>query len=161
MPKSLHQRLIRLSNTKPVYYLDDNHNTIVKEFPNRKSMKQEYELHWKAQHIVPCPKLYDAIYEHKKGYLIMERIHGNTIYELYGQDPYEVPNHVWAQIHSIVHQLFANDIHYIDVTPFNFMIEESTEKVYILDFGNAYAHKVHWFLKECLDGEHAWNSDFQ
>ena len=123
-------------------------------------MDAEYTMHWRAQSIVPCPKILQVVYEKRVGYLVMERIQGRTLYDVYGSDEYGIPSSIWVQIHSIISRLFANDIHYEDVTPHNFMIEDNTGQIYVLDFGSAYEKKVNWFIKDFLDGDNAWNSDY-
>ena len=158
--KSLDCNLIPFIKNKSIYYCENDPNRIVKGFTDLKKMDAEYTMHWRAQSIVPCPKILETVYENHAGYIVMERIKGKTIYDVYGSDEYGMPSSIWVQIHSIIYRLFANDIHYEDVTPFNFMIEDNTGKIYILDFGHAYEKKVNWFLKEFLDGENTWNSDF-
>lgn len=158
--KTYQCHIIPLVENKPIYYREDNPNIIVKAFTDLKQMHKERRIHLKARSIVPCPKIINSVYEDQIGYLVMERIKGETVHNKYGLE-YNIPSSVWVQIHSIVSILFSNDIHYIDITPHNFMIEENTGKVYVIDFGNACVKKVNWFLKEFLDGENSWNRDFE
>lgn len=151
---------VPFSSKKQVYSKQDAPDVVVKTYTNREKMDKEHLLHLKAQECVPTAKLRNVVHEGEGGYICMERIKGNTIYELYGDQPKDVPSSIWKQIHSIVAILFSNDIHYIDITPYNFMVEESTGKVYVIDFGDAYICRVNWFLKEFLEGERSWNIDF-
>jgi tRNA A-37 threonylcarbamoyl transferase component Bud32 len=123
-------------------------------------MKKELDLHLEAQMFVPCPKIVDNFVEEGKGYIAMTRIQGESIYSIYGDDPKKLPKPIWKQIHSIVAKLYYKDIHYVDITPFNFIVDPN-EVVHILDFGDAYKMKVNWFLKDFLDGEISWNPDFE
>ena len=154
--------LIPLSShsTKPIFYRQDDPSILVKEFSDLASMKKEHDIHVKAQSLVPSPTIIDCFTEHSKGYILMTRISGDTIYNIYGQEPTDVPKSIWNQIHSIIYKLYYNNIHYIDITPFNFIVD-SKGSVHIIDFGDAYTNKVNWFLKDFLDGENVWNPDFE
>ena len=100
----------------------------------------------------------------------MEEIKGSCLADIYTDDPKKVPDWIWAEIHRILSVLFECDgIEYIDITAYNFILEEGSDKVWIIDFGDAYYSKVgqtddkkpvNWFLREVLDGEKSWNPDF-
>jgi RIO-like serine/threonine protein kinase len=93
----------------------------------------------------------------------MDTVEGKSIYEIYGDDPRDVPAEVWNQIRNIIRVLWEEEgIEYVDITAYNFMIDED-EKVWIIDFGDAYyleTGKRNWFHEEFLDGLNAWNPDF-
>jgi tRNA A-37 threonylcarbamoyl transferase component Bud32 len=156
--ESLSCNLVPIVPNKPIYVREDNPNVLVKAFRNRKTMEEECRMQRIAQALVPCPKILDTVYEQGMGYVCMDRIRGETIYDKYGE--WDIPSKVWVQIHSIVSILFRHNLHYVDITPFNFMVEEGSEQVYVIDFGHCYESRVNWFLKEFLDGENAWNPDF-
>jgi len=155
--------LMPLSTKKPVYYVKNNPSILVKSYKTKElsKMKNESRLQEIASRIVQCPKRIDCFVEDDVGYLLMERIDGKSLYELYGDKASNIPTYIWKSIHSIVHKLYYADIHYVDITPYNFIIESNSNKVYIIDFGDAYECKINWFLKEFLDGENSWNSDFE
>ena len=157
--QSISCNLVPIVPSKPIYVREDDENVLVKAFQNCRKMDEECRVQRLAQSIVPCPKILGTVCENGKGYLCMERIRGKTIYEQY--DEFDIPSKIWVQIHSIVSILFHNNLHYVDITPHNFMIEEGTEKVYVIDFGHCYEKRVNWFLKEFLDGENEWNPDFE
>lgn len=100
----------------------------------------------------------------------MDEIKGSCLADIYTDDPKKVPDWIWAEIHRILAVLFeCEGIEYVDITSYNFMVEEETQKVWIIDFGDAYYSKVgqtddkkaiNWFLREVLDGEKSWNPDF-
>ena len=152
--------LLPLSNNKPIYYRKDNPSIVIKEFSDLEAMKKELDLQLEAQMFVPCPKIVDNFVESNKGYIAMNRIFGDSVYTRYGDDPKKVPKTIWKQIYAIVSKLYFKDIHYVDITSFNFIID-ANEIVHIIDFGDAYKMKVNWFLKDFLDGEISWNPDFE
>ena len=160
--KKYNCNLIRLSLAKPVYYCENNPNIIVKTFrkEQQESMNNEFKIHKLAEKLVPCPKIIDYYIEDEVGYYLMERINGESINDFYGDNPKDVPKEIWKQIHSIINKLYYNDIHYLDITSYNFIIEKNTEKIYIIDFGDAKVVKINWFLKDFIDGENSWNPDF-
>ena len=160
--KKYNCNLIRLSLAKPVFYCEDNPNIIVKIFTKeqKKSMDNEIKIHKIAEKLVPCPKIIDNYIEDDIGYFLMERINGESIYDYYGDNPKDIPKEIWKQVHSIINKLYYNDIHYLDITSYNFIIEKNTDKVYIIDFGDAKEIKVNWFLKDFIDGDNSWNPDF-
>jgi len=155
-------KLIPLSTKKPIYYIKDKPDIFVKTFSIDKirEMYKEFKLHMAASKLVSCPKLIDCYEDNYIGYLLMEKVDGKSLAELYGSDPKNIPDNIWNEIHKIIYKLYYNDIHYVDITPYNFMIENNTNKLVIIDFGDAYSSEVNWFLKDFLDGENSWNSDF-
>ena len=101
----------------------------------------------------------------------MESVNGACLADIYTDDPKKVPDFVWAEIHRILAVLYeVEGIEYVDITSYNFMLETETNKVWIIDFGDAYYSNVvkteeerkpiNWFLREVLDGEKSWNPDF-
>lgn len=156
-------QLFPLSETKEIYVTLD-HNYFVKIFKISQKHKAENEIavHKKASELVPCPKIFDYFVEDNKIILMMELLDGHSLAEHYGDDSSKIPNDIWKQIHSIIYKLYYHDIHYIDITAYNFIITKENEKpkVYIIDFGDAQEIKVNWFLKEFLDGSNKWNPDF-
>lgn len=152
--------LVPLS-TKPIFYVEQKPSILVKAFKDIAKMEDEVGLHERACPLVRCPKLVDCFIEDGVGYILMERIDGKSLHELYGDKASNIPADVWKAIHSIVYKLYCSDIHYVDITPYNFMIETSSQNLYVIDFGDAYLCKINWFLKEFLDGENTWNSDFE
>ena len=154
--------LVPLSTKKPIYYIENKPDVFVKTFKIQdiKKMDNEFRIQTLASSVVNCPKLIDCYEEDYVGYFLMQRIDGKSLAELYGTEPEDIPKNIWKEIHSIISKLYYKDIHYVDITPYNFIIENETKKLYIIDFGDAYMMKVNWFLKDFLDGENSWNSDF-
>jgi hypothetical protein len=76
-----------------------------------------------------------------------------------------VPDWIWKEIQRILTILYEREgIEYIDITGYNFIQETDTNKIWIIDFGDAYytipERPINWFLKEILDGGKGWNPDF-
>jgi len=140
---------------KHIYYREDSPNIIVKEFKDLKKMDKEYLLHWKAQKLVSCPKIIEAVYENQKGYLCMERMYGKT---LDAYDEWDITSSMWAQIHQIVKTLYLHNIHYIAIQPKNFILENGTNRIFVIDFGSAEQIKVNRFLNDFIDKEFRWNA---
>jgi len=155
-------RLVPISQRKPIYFLEKDPTIIVKAYNSEQqdAMWDECSLQDKASKIVRCPNIVECFVEDGVGYLLMQRIVGNSLADLYGADPADIPLKLWKKVRMIIYKLFCQDIHYIDITAYNFMIEASSGKLFIIDFGDAYERKVNWFLKEFIDGENAWNPDF-
>lgn len=152
--------LIPISSDKPIYVREDDPSIVVKVFSSADSMVHERDIQMRAHSIVNCPKVIDSFVENGKAYLVMEKINGDTLYDIYGESASSIPSHIWEKIQSMIGKLYYNDIHYIDVTPHNFIID-THGKLLLIDFGQAYECKVNWYLKDLLDGEKSWNADFE
>lgn len=104
--------------------------------------------------------------------LKMNTVHGKTLYEIYGDDASKVPDNIWEEIRHIINTLYKEkNIIYVDITPFNFMMDDY-EDIYVIDFGDAYYEEYgedgeeviprNWFHKEFLDDcINSWNPDFK
>lgn len=152
----MNKELIKISDKKEIYVVYDE--PILVKVGDHKLIN-EFHLQSEACKITNCPKVMSLIEADDKIYFLMEKIEGKTIYELYGDNPKNVPDDIFKQIQKIISQLYYQDIHYVDISPYNFIVS-SNKKVYIIDFGDAYKSKVNWFLKDFLDGEKSWNPDF-
>ena len=151
---------------KPIYTCPGDPTILVK-VSDSESLAEEMRVQSKAyaalqndQHFSgrynPCPRVISYLEQNGKYYLIMKKIDGQTIADRYGEEPNSVPNHIWEQIHLIVYVLFYHNIHYIDVSSYNFLVDNN-DRVYIIDFGHAKEIVVDDFLKDCLVNTKAWN----
>lgn len=154
------KKLIQISDSKPIYIIENDPHILVKIADYSDKIINEIKIQKKASNYVKCAKIINIIIENDKLYLLMEKIEGKTIYELFGTNPENIPNNIWKKIHKIISLLYYNNIHYIDISPYNFIVTEKDE-IYIIDFGDAYECQVNWFLKDFLDGEKSWNPDFE
>jgi serine/threonine protein kinase len=163
--KKYQMQLFPLSESKEIYVTLD-HNYFVKIFKISHKYKADNEItiHKKASELVPCPKIFDYFVEDDKVILMMELLDGHSLADQYGEDSSKIPDDIWKQIHAIIYKLYYNDIHYTDITAYNFMIKKERDvknpKIYIIDFGDATEIKVNWFLKDFIDGHNGWNPDF-
>ena len=92
----------------------------------------------------------------------MDRVEGKTLYDLYGDSQYDIPPGLWNRIRLYLQVLYIEyGIQYVDVTPYNFIMDEN-DRLWIIDFGDATIHEkeLNWFLTDFMDGEDAWNTDF-
>ena len=92
----------------------------------------------------------------------METVNGQTLSDLYGDDADDLPEWIWEEIRHMVMTLLDDEgIEYVDITPYNFM--QVGKRIVMVDFGDAkYSDgEVDWFIKEFLEGQNSWNSDFE
>ena len=76
--------------------------------------------------------------------------------------------HIFEQIRHIINTLKNNKLDYIDITGYNFIIDED-HKIHIIDFEHSIDRTIHtnindgqsWFLNTFLDGINIWNPDFE
>jgi tRNA A-37 threonylcarbamoyl transferase component Bud32 len=130
--------------------------------------KEKIALEVELQNVVYkykfTPKIYNVKYNKNEAVITMENLNEMCLADKYGEEPFDIPNHYWKQIRTILETLlYEEGIEYIDITPYNFI--EKEDKIYIIDFGHAYytntGKKINWFLQELLDGSNSWNPDFK
>ena len=166
------EHLIRLSAKKHIYYIEERPEIVVKIIPTKtlsdvKNVEREIKLHERAIRIshenrIPffVPQFYESFIYDEVCYILMERIDGKTLAELYGEDYDDVPKEIQREVKHIIKTLFINDIHYVDVTPYNFILRD--DRVYLVDFGHAHEVPVNYYLKEfLLNRAKCWNPDFE
>jgi serine/threonine protein kinase len=149
--------------TKGIIFLSKKDpSIIIKKFitaddDSKQKFKHETTLQNLASKYVKTSKIIATHTTCEASYIIMEKIKGDTIFDFYGYDP---PKEVWDKIYHIIIALYQNNIYYIDITPFNFLINDDGE-VFVIDFEHASPHnRDNWFLQEFIDGSRAWNPDF-
>jgi serine/threonine protein kinase len=165
LPKTFDE-LTSLSKRKLIFSVKNKPNLFVKiiEINNdidcNLSVLKEIKFQQIANKYNISPKIID--YYEKEGviYIIMEKVNGKTIYDIYGDDSNNVPDEIFAKIHDKLTQLLFLGIEYSDISPYNFMIENETGELKVIDFGHAKEVKLNWFLKDFVNGEYGWNPDF-
>jgi RIO-like serine/threonine protein kinase len=111
------------------------------------------------------PNIHQVTTDEIHTYIQMDKIQGDTLYTLYGDEPGDIPDWIWEQIRLIIQILYDEEgIEYVDITPYNFM--QSNGKIYVIDFGDARYipetdEPINWFLEEFLEGTNSWNPDFE
>lgn len=133
--------------------------------------ENEMKMHQKIQKILPdlSPKIYDIrvlqINGIEKFEITMEKLPGDTIANYFGEENGKLPEYLWEQIRNIIKTLLDNGIEYIDVTSYNFIYDDISDIVRIIDFGsNGVFNKTertieNWYLEELLNGLSEWNPD--
>lgn len=153
------ETMIQLFPNKKVFYIEQRPNIIVKFFiaPGTKDIS----YHKVANTILPenTPKIIDYYVEGDLVYFLMERINGMSLADFYGTNPKKIPMRIWDKVRFLVNILYQNGINYIDITGYNFIMDEN-EKIYIIDFEHC-SHKKNYFLEEFLNGLNKWNPDFE
>lgn len=123
----------------------------------------EIEFQNKSSRFGLSPKIIQH-YETEDKYIIeMERINGMTLADFYGEKMSDLPASVLCEVKRILKILLYSGIQYIDITPYNFMIEKDTEKIYIIDFEHASRININWYVRDFLLEEklNKWNEDFE
>jgi tRNA A-37 threonylcarbamoyl transferase component Bud32 len=107
---------------------------------------------------IKAPKAYD--YDHETKTICMQKIHGMSVADFYGEDASNVPTWVFDEIRFIIKTLYMNGIEYPDITGYNFML--CNDKIYIIDFGHARAKKLikNRFVHKFINGYNGWNPAF-
>ena len=129
---------------------------------DRKAVELEIELQSIASSYLFSPKIQDVIFTDNYCDIIMDKIDTMCLADLYGDKPTDLPYFLWAKIHEVVQVLYEKEgIEYVDITPYNFIEHEN--KIYIIDFGDAYYKgdkPRNWFHKDFLNKPYGWNPDF-
>ncbi len=157
--------LIPLSSKKPIYTHRDNTDLFVKVFDlkntNIEDIYREIHLQTIGSTIKVSPHIVRSYQDSERFYVVMKRIKGHTIADLFGANRLDTPQWIWDEIRRILKELFVNGVEYIDVTPYNFMIEDISEKIYVIDYGHAKKIEINWFLNTFINGSNKWNPEFE
>ena len=142
-----------------------NNPTSLTKIPNHVFIKhdvseQEYKIHKYVVNLgVPAPKVY--YYDRKTKTMAMQKLPGMSVSGYYGEDPDNVPEHVFTQIRKILKTLYMNNIEYPDITGYNFMVRNN--KIHIIDFGHATCcdeYPTDAFMLKFLNSHNGWNPEF-
>jgi len=118
-------------------------NSFVKKLDYLKVPKQSAQLEYELQKYISLkynfsPKVDSITWMSTYAEIVMEKIQGQTLADIFGDDPTDIPDWIWNKMRRIVTTLYNEDgIEYVDITPYNFMID-SNDKIWIIDFGHAY-----------------------
>jgi len=147
--------LFNLSYSYNIFNMTNNYVKQGVEMHEYKMHDYVYDLH-----IVNIPKIIS--YNKTKKELVMEKITGSNLSDFYGEDASNVPAYVFEQVREIIAMLTINNIMYIDITGYNFILDENY-KLWIIDFEHATlkTESVPNFITEFLRGENAWNDEFR
>lgn len=112
--------------------------------------------------IVNVPKIIH--YDKEKKQLTMQKIHNDCLSNIYGENAYDIPLHIFSQVRNIITNLHYHHIEYPDITGYNFM-EDHSGKIWIIDFGHAKCRDIHDttenpFIIDFINGLNEWNPEF-
>lgn len=123
----------------------------------------EYNMHLYVENTIQIniPKIIN--YNPITKTMQMEKIHGMSVADFYGESFDSVPNWVIGQIRQIVSTLKSANIIYPDITGYNFIIGPN-DKIYIIDFEHARfwfsSDNSNEFVDQFIGGAKSWNPDF-
>lgn len=139
---------------------------IKKLFCSKQAAQLEYELQsYISSKYYFTPKTLSINWIDTHVEIVMEKIKAQTLFERFGDETTDIPDWVWFEMRRIVTLLYTEEgIEYIDITPYNFMIDVN-DKIWIIDFGHAYytdvSRPINWFLTEFIYEEvKNFNPDF-
>jgi Kae1-associated kinase Bud32 len=156
--------LYPLHPNKTVYGIYSDSYKFVKIITDktRQECLLEVKLQKQAKNLgINCPIIYDYYWYGGVFYIIMEKVQGKTIKDLYSKNVKKVPKKVMSKIREIVDYLYENGIEYVDVTSVNFMITKDNQ-IMVIDFGHAYysdGKTIDAYLDDFLDGKNYWNPE--
>eukprot|EP01031_Cornospumella_fuschlensis_P031498 gene31498-38067_t len=132
------QDIVRIHPTKEIYILKSDPTVVIKtmEEPITPAIQNEIDLQIEAAKLGVAPSLYKYYTHGGKVYIEMEKLEGMCLADMYGDTPEDIPDEVWDQVHDIIRRLYMIGIHYVDISPYNFIVDDK-EKVKVIDFGHA------------------------
>lgn len=143
--------------TKIIYHNETPIDKIEREINIQNYIYNKYKF---------CPKIISYHHYHDHTRIIMEKINGNTLASEYSEANEDIPEHIWDSIRNIIRTLlYEEGIEYIDVTAYNFMLQNN--ELFIIDFGHAYWGSpdgviINWYLEDfILNSKNFFNPDFR
>ncbi len=148
-------------SSKKIHIDKTNPDVIIKIIPDSSATTANNEI--EIQTIVSmlgfAPNILYNYWNNGATYIAMTKIKGMTLADFYGSRNIDIPTSIWNEVRKIVQTLYNNGIEYVDITPYNFMIDDN-EKIWIIDFEHAKKIQQNWFLNTFLNGANTWNPDF-
>jgi tRNA A-37 threonylcarbamoyl transferase component Bud32 len=152
-------------------------DAIVEAFPSKYKNKKkyfikqnvsihEYNMHVLVYHLrlirVPHPIYYDRAWK----CMVMEKIHGANVSNIFGDCAYNVPMHIRKEIQRMIRILTAHQIQYVDITGYNFVIDSHNEdRIWLVDFEHTYESE---YVPPCVETfcvtsveDMEWNAEFK
>ena len=113
--------------------------------------------------IINVPEI--ILYDEEDKVLYTREIKGDNLSNIYGDQATDVPINIYKECRRIIGLLRKNGIEYPDITGYNFILENDTEKIWLIDFEHAYNLKsknTNYFVDEfCNFERQLWNPDFE
>ena len=111
---------------------------------------------------IPTPSIIH--YDEESKIMQMSKINNCSVADFYGDADEQTPRYIYDQIRAIMTDLYEAGICYPDITGYNF-IEDSNEKIWIIDFGHAYVKTPQQeddpFVLQFMNGHNGWNPEFR
>jgi len=126
----------------------------------------EYQMYHYVDslHLDFVPKLLS--YNEKSHTLQMQRVDGMSLSDMFGEKIESIPENILEECRIIVSTLYDQYIVYPDITGYNFIIENKTEKIYLVDFEHSFfrgysSYNEHnEFVQQFIKGKRSWNPYF-
>jgi len=121
----------------------------------------EYEMHKYAYdlHVVNVPKI--VHYDKNNKVLVMEKIVGDNLSNIFGEESHCISDDLYEEVRYILKTLLQYDIEYIDITGYNFILDNN-QNIWIIDFEHSKKRpKINSFLESFCNGLNEWNPDFR
>jgi tRNA A-37 threonylcarbamoyl transferase component Bud32 len=103
-------------------------------------------------------------YDKHSKILILQKIHGDNLSNIYGEEIQGVPLKLIKIIREFLYLLNQYMVEYIDITGYNFMLDKN-ENLWIIDFEHAKCKNKNNipnpFLHNFINGELSWNPEFK
>jgi serine/threonine protein kinase len=147
--------LTPLSSFKPIFIIEED-PTI---FGKGDMMEEEIIMQHMAAKCNLAPPIYSKVSYNGMDVHLMYRIPGMSLADFYGEDA--VPSPAWEEVRCILQCLWNAGIEYRDITPYNFMIEPESGKIWVVDFGDARRVPVNPALQKVLGGANVWNAEYR
>lgn len=111
---------------------------------------------------IHVPKIID--YDPRTKTLTMQKVHGDNLSNIYGEEITEVPVKLITIIRKLLGLLTQYLIDYIDITGYNFLLDKD-QNLWIIDFEHAKCRDMNDcidpFLLKFIGGKQSWNPEFK
>jgi len=122
----------------------------------------EYKVHKYVYnlHIVDVPKI--VKYNKKTKVMVMQRIRGLSLSDTYDETSDNIGEEMFNRVREIIKTLKYHNIEYIDITGYNFILDDK-DKLWIIDFEHAkYTLNMQdEFVEKFCNGLNEWNPEFK
>jgi tRNA A-37 threonylcarbamoyl transferase component Bud32 len=136
----------------------------------KRTSVQEYRMHRLIHNAIGAEFKVPRAYKYVEGEMWMQRIHGISLSDMYGEEWSQIPTNYRAKIRTIIQYLFLKGYVYPDVTGYNFI--EADGDVWIVDFGHAFVYTPtmkmtpqqqsgYLFVLQFINGECGWNNEYK
>ena len=112
---------------------------------------------------IKTPKILS--YNEQTKVMIMNKMKFSNVADFYGDGDDKTPDYIYTKIRKIIKKLYDYGIIFPDITGYNFLLEEKSENIWIIDFGHAYVKAPDQpddeFIIKFINGKNGWNPNFK